>query len=160
MSVAQVNKKNKSTLPREIASLVVPLETKVLLLPNVSVAEIITKVAFKPVNNKPDWFLGRVDWRGVSVPFVSFEGLNGERIEEYSQGKRVLIINGTRGDVQLPFYAVQARGLPRLMRVRSGDIQNEVEGSGPAECFQAYILGQEVVVPDLDYIEDRILNAG
>ena len=39
-----------------------------LLLPNATVAEVLTRAPVEPVADMPDWLPGRIDWHGWPVP--------------------------------------------------------------------------------------------
>jgi chemosensory pili system protein ChpC len=64
-------------LPREIRCVLVPVSNLRLLLPNATVAEVITYSKPEPVADAPEWLLGRIAWRGWRVPLVSFAQLTG-----------------------------------------------------------------------------------
>jgi len=48
-----------------IACLYLPVNQQQLLLPNVSVAEVVGYQSPEAPSNKPDYFLGYVSWRGI-----------------------------------------------------------------------------------------------
>ena len=43
-----------------------------LLLPNATIAEVLSYAAPEPLENAPDWLLGRIRWRGWQLPLMSF----------------------------------------------------------------------------------------
>ncbi|HBZ98965.1 MAG TPA: chemotaxis protein, partial [Pseudomonas sp.] len=53
--------------------LLMPLADRMLLVPNVAVAELIPYRAPQAVQGMPAWFLGQVQWRDLSLPLLSFE---------------------------------------------------------------------------------------
>jgi chemosensory pili system protein ChpC len=59
----------------EIPSLLVPMSGCKLVLPTVSVAEMVVyqapQVSLDSSSETPQWFLGNFLWRGVQVPMVS-----------------------------------------------------------------------------------------
>ena len=59
--------------PEQIASLLIPMIGKPLLVPNVAVAEIVGWEQPEKAEGSPDWLLGEVEWRGVTLPVVSLE---------------------------------------------------------------------------------------
>lgn len=68
MSQAVVTQNSVSSL----TGLVVPLADRALLLPNVAVAELIPYRTPPAMAGMPDWFLGQVAWRDLSLPLLSF----------------------------------------------------------------------------------------
>ena len=43
-----------------------------LLLPNATIAEVMSFAEPDPVENAPDWLLARIRWRGWQLPVVAF----------------------------------------------------------------------------------------
>ena len=66
----------KTETPNQVDCLLIPLKDKNLLLPNVTVAEIIPFSHLLTTASSVDWMLGRLDWRGTPVPVVCYEMLN------------------------------------------------------------------------------------
>ena len=145
----------------ELATLLIPMRNKQLVLPNVSVAEIIPFV--RPTEDegqqaRPEWFLGHFTWRNTQVPVVSFEGLNGEAIDTLNSSKRIAVLNGLVDD-RLPFCAIVAEGMPRLMRVMPNEVSNDDSAMiGPAELATVLVSGEEAVIPNVDFIQQQILQ--
>jgi chemosensory pili system protein ChpC len=52
----------------EVASLLIPLHDKQLILPNVTVAEIIPYRAPTSISDNAGWLLGQLEWRNVHIP--------------------------------------------------------------------------------------------
>ena len=59
-----------------IRTQIIPLTDMNLVLPNTSIAEVIGYSKPSPVKKSPDWFLGMMNWRGLTIPIVSFEKAN------------------------------------------------------------------------------------
>jgi membrane-associated phospholipid phosphatase len=53
---------------REVASLLIPLDGELLLVPNVTVAEIVPISRVEPRADAPEWYLGDFSWREQTVP--------------------------------------------------------------------------------------------
>jgi len=156
MSAAEANPVPQ--YPQEVSCLLIPMSGVPMLLPNVSVAEIITgKVA--PNARTPVWHLGTLNWRSVLIPVVSLELLNQQTPQMESQYLRLAIINSYRGDNRLPFYAIVVEGIPGLVRVMSGDIESQTEQTLPTEQMRVIVGGQKAMIPNLAMIEGKLLNA-
>src|SRR5690606_40453141 len=69
MSHAVASQNDTSSL----SGLLLPLADRTLLLPNVAVAELIAYQTPQEIAHAPDWLLGRIIWRDLSLPLVSFE---------------------------------------------------------------------------------------
>ena len=145
-----------------IASFYLPVTGNNLVLPNVSVAEIVDYQAPKPVEDTPEWLLGNIEWRGVTLPVISYELLNDQPLPESSENLRVAVINtiGTE-HTELPFFAIITRGIPSQTKVDKDSIKEieEDEKKGPAEIVKVNIQGDIAIIPNLEYIEGMILKS-
>ncbi len=84
----------KTDTPDQIDCLLIPLKDKNLLLPNVSVAEIIPFSHLLTTASSVDWILGRIDWRGTPVPVLCYEMLNRQPAPAPNPNARFAIVNG------------------------------------------------------------------
>ncbi len=145
-----------------IASLYLPVTGNSIVLPNVSVAEIVDYKAPEPVADSPDWFLGNIEWRGVTLPVISYELLNEQPLPQSTENVRIAVIN-TIGEkhTELPFFAIITRGIPSQTKVDKDSIKEieEDEKRGPTELMKVKILGDTVIIPNLEYIENMIIQS-
>lgn len=146
-----------ANIPEQIASLLIPMIGKPLLLPNVSVAEIVGWEQPEKEEGSPDWMLGTVEWRGVPLPVVSLELMNNPEIEDAAQGQRLAVVNGI-GEYKQPFYAISVQGIPRLVRVFPEEMGAQ-EDAVDEKAYDTMVLvsGERAVIPDLATVE-RELN--
>ena len=93
-----------------VRSQIIPLNGMSLVLPNTCIAEVINYSAPMPVENAPDWFLGNLLWRGITIPIVSFEAANEVPSAEISKVTRIAVLNGVSGKNKLSF-SLPCRGL-------------------------------------------------
>ena len=75
----------------ELTCVLIPTSGVRLLLPNVSVAEIVPSRRMKTLEHAPSWCIGFVGWRGRTVPVVHYLGLSGE-ISEQSVSPRCMVM--------------------------------------------------------------------
>ncbi|MEO8459490.1 MAG: chemotaxis protein CheW [Dokdonella sp.] len=150
-----------SELAREIRALMIPVTNGRLLLPNATVAEVIAYATPEDVADAPVWLLGRIVWRGWSLPLVSFSRLAGLGEEVPSSTAKVAVLKALNGDAKLPFMAVLTQGFPRLitvtqdMLVPSGDENRQASGV----LAEVLIRDDAAIIPDLGTIEDMITEA-
>ena len=140
---------------RDVPSMLLPVQDKLLLLPGVAVAEIVNYSYPDCPPDAPDWFLGYIEWRKLSVPLLSFELLNGQPMPRSSAAPRIAVINNTGVNDDVPFIAIVMQGMPRLMRIMPQDVA-EIEGAAlaPAELAAINIAGSEtVLIPDVSVLE-------
>ncbi len=140
----------------EVATLLIPVDGKTLLIPNVTVAEVMSYSAPEKVKGKlPEWYLGVLNWRNQKIPMLSFEGLNGAGVSTETGEETLCIINGV-GE-KLPFYALVTQGAPRLMRVDAETFTQQQKGAlGDVEAMKVEGANITAVIPDFDKIEKLI----
>ena len=143
----------------ELATLLIPLESGQWVLPNVSVAEIISYTAVQPLAQVPDWLLGTIEWRHQRIPLLAVEQLNGAGAASGASGRRIAVLNGLGGDARLPFFALVISAPPRLMRILPDEI---AAAAGPAlgacDLCSVLVSGERAVIPNIDYIERQLLG--
>ena len=66
-----------STTDRDIRGVLITVPQGRLLLPNASVAEVITFSDPDPIEGAPAWLLGNIRWRGWRLPLLSYSRLAG-----------------------------------------------------------------------------------
>lgn len=143
----------------ELATLLIPVNGKQLVLPNVAVAEIIPYIEPEAEDDVPNWYLGKVTWRNIQVPLLSFEAINEEPFLSHSRGRRIVVLNGLVDEKRLPFCAMVSEGVPRLTRVMADEVAVDEEAeTGPAEAGRVLVSGERAVIPDVDYIQNAILE--
>lgn len=149
---------SEQPLPREIRCVLVPVGDLRLLLPNATVAEVITLTTPEPVPGAPEWLLGRISWRGWRVPLVSFTKLSGEQEGDTDLSVRVAVLKALGGNAELPFVAVLTQGFPRLTTLNAELIIPTHDGKPLPRGVKAQVLVRDDVamIPDLEGIENEV----
>jgi chemosensory pili system protein ChpC len=147
-------------LPREIRCVLVPVGNLRLLLPNATIAEVVTQSTPEPVANAPDWLLGRISWRGWRVPLVSFTQLAGTEPGDSELSVRVAVLKALGGNPAMPFIAVLTQGFPRLATLNAELIIPTHDGSPLPPGVRAQVLVRDDVamIPDLEWIETELTD--
>lgn len=147
-------------LPREIRCVLVPVGNLRLLLPNATVAEVITMPTPEAVEGAPAWLLGRIAWRGWRVPLVSFNTLAGAGESDSEQSYRVAVLKALGGHPDLPFIAVVTQGFPRLTTLNAELIIPTHDGAPLPPGVRAQVLVRDdiAVIPDLEGMEAELLE--
>ena len=140
----------------ELSCVLIPLQGSQLLLPSVSIAEILPWRRVKALADTPDWCLGMLGWRGEMVPVVRFEVLNGAASEGRKSGRCLVVMNRARNSTGLAFYAIAAEGLPRLVQLASNDLTNESTRLGRGESVAVKVGTESAVIPNLEFIEAAV----
>lgn len=145
-------------LPREVRGVMIPVTHGRVLLPNATVAEVVTYSTLEPIASAPAWLLGRQSWRGWRVPLFSFSVLAGIAPGEGTDTARVAILKALEGHPKMPFLGLLTQGFPRLTTI-SPDI---LIPSGDGQPVPAGVREQVMVrddlafIPDLAAIEDMV----
>lgn len=136
---------------RELDCLLIPLKDKNLLLPNVTVAEVIPFSHLLPSASHHDWLLGHIDWRGQRLPAVCYEILNGQAAPAPNPQARFIIVNNTLPGQSLNFYAILVQGIPRLFHVEANALQ-QLDGmaEGPYDEMTVNVNDVNAMIPNLD----------
>ncbi len=148
----------------ELACILAPLAGDSLLLPNVAVAEVLRGQRIRATDGLPPWCVGRMMWRGVILPLISFEGASSGDGSgpPMSSGDGVLVMNRTRNIKEFGFYGILTRGTPRLLRLAEDDLDTvgaaEQEAPRRAAELGRVLLGEDMaIIPRLTFLEDLIL---
>ena len=148
-------------IPREIRGVMIPVTGGRLLLPNATVAEVISYTIPEKVENAPDWLLGRLPWRGWRLPLISFAMLSGSAPRENVTNAKVAVLKALGGNAKLPFIALLAQGFPRLTTVTPEALISAGGEEELAPGVRAHVLVRtdHAIVPDLKAIEDLVAEA-
>lgn len=148
-------------ISREIRGVMIPVTNGRLLLPNATVAEVITYSTPEKIPNAPEWLLGHQSWRGWRLPLFSFSILSGLAREEGYLGARVAVLKALGGHAKMPFVALLAQGFPRLttitpdLLIPTGDEHRQP----PGVKSQVLVRDDQAVIPDLNQIEAMMVDA-
>lgn len=132
-----------------------------LLLPNATIAEVLSFAPPEPVADAPDWLLGRMRWRGWQLPLIAFARLAGIAEEQGGLGSKVVVLKAMGGDPKSPYFALLTQGFPRLVTVsRQALVVDEDQGDLPQGVRARVRLNEDnAFVPDLEAIEALIGGA-
>jgi len=147
---------------RELACVLVPLHDRLILLPNVTVAEVVRMQRVQPVGNAPDWLVGMTSWRGKVIPVLSPEAVLADpgapAPPAPSPSCSLLVMNRSRPVDGLEFYVLLVRAMPRMLWVAAEDL-GVVDGTLKAGEAARLELGRdEVSVPRLAYFEELVVQ--
>lgn len=148
-------------LPREVRGVMIPVTNGRVLLPNATVAEVITYAHPEPVPGAPAWLLGRQSWRGWRVPLFSFSVLAGLSDAEGTDNARVAVLKALEGHPRLPFIGLLTQGFPRLTTI-SPDIlipSGDDQPVPPGVREQVMVRDDLAFIPDLAQVEDLVQEA-
>ena len=148
-------------LPREIRGVMVPVTDGRVLLPNATVAEVISYTQPEKIADAPAWLLGRLSWRGWRLPLFSFPMLIGRIDDESRSNARVAVLKALGGNSTMPFIALLAQGFPRLTTITQDSLIPTSDEHQHAPGIRAEVLVRDdrAIIPDLDVIEAMVAQA-
>lgn len=154
--------KQTETIHTAVRTQLLPLNDMNLVLPNTCIAEVINMQPIEPIKKSAEWLLGRISWRGIHVPVISFEKANGVATVTNSKNTRIAVLNSLSGDKDIPFYGIVMQGIPKLLSLQMTDI-NAIKKPGvklPIAQQQAMVNDVAAVIPDQEKIEKMLLKEG
>ncbi|MDE2196792.1 MAG: chemotaxis protein CheW [Gammaproteobacteria bacterium] len=146
----------------EVYSLLIPFAGGKLMLPRLSVAEVMGYVRPRPVRGGPAWLLGFINWQGQEIPLVSFEGMCGRKIPERANRTRIAVTFTINEQLEPPVFAIMTQGYPYLVRVNPVVLSVETDQDFPADApvlNRVRMANERPVIPDLEAIEEKLLEA-
>lgn len=151
-----------STPQQDIRGVLIQVEGARLLLPNATIAEVLSYAEPEPVENAPDWLLGRIRWRGWQLPLIAFARIAGLAGEQAGLGSKVVVLKTFGGDAKLPHFALLTQGFPRLVTVSRAALAADTgsDAALPNGVQMRVLLNDDAaLVPDIESIETAIREA-
>ena len=151
-----------SAASHDIRGVLIQIEGARLLLPNATIAEVLSYADPEPVENAPDWLLGRIRWRGWQLPLVAFARIADLAQERGGLGSKVVVLKAMGGDAKLPHFALLTQGFPRLVTVSHDALVLDADNSEALpNGVQARVLLNDdaALIPDIDSVEASLREA-
>lgn len=147
------------TSDKEIPCMLLPMQGHALLVPTTTVAEMSTMRELEGVSDAPKWLMGLYSWRGIKVPVISIENINGIGDAELNPNGRIAILNSAGASQQVPFIGIHTQGIPRMARIADSDIAENEEGSRrPFDIMAVKVGMEEFYIPDVTAIQMAYAN--
>lgn len=145
---------------QDIRGVLIQVSGARLLLPNATVAEVMSFAQPETVPGAPGWLLGLTRWRGWQVPLIGFSQLAGLADEQGSLSSKVLVLKALGGDPKAPYFAILSQGFPRLVTVSRAALGMRDDADElPSTVLAAVRLNEDdAYVPDLVAVEKLILD--
>ena len=142
----------------EIRGVLIQAGGERVLLPNATVAEMMSRVAIEPIADAPRWLLGQIAWHGWQVPLLSFARLTGLGDEVVGGHNKVVVLKALSGNAQRPYYALLTQNFPQLISVpRDGLLADASEETLPEIVHMRVLLGEKsALLPNLDALESAL----
>jgi chemosensory pili system protein ChpC len=145
----------------EVRGVLIQAGSERVLLPNATVAEVMSRVSVEPVANAPKWLAGQLAWHGWSVPLLAFGRFTGLGEDSLGANNKVVVLKALGGNPDLPYFALLTHSFPQLIAVpRDGLLADASEENLPEGVHMRVLLGeQSAVLPDLEALEAAVSKA-
>ena len=145
----------------EVRGVLIQSGNERLLLPNATIAEVMSRVKIEPLPDVPAWLVGRIGWHGWQVPLVAFADLAGYGHDPVERQSKVVVLKALGGNPEMPYFALLTQSFPQLIAVpRDGLLADATEESLPQGVHMRVLLGeQSALLPDLVAIEAAVTAA-
>ncbi|MEC7376093.1 MAG: chemotaxis protein CheW, partial [Pseudomonadota bacterium] len=81
-----------------LSCVMIPMSGRQLLLPNVSIAEVVDYASSDAGTNSPEWLVGYLDWRGLQLPVISYDAANGAALTVPGDNRGRIVVLNTIGE--------------------------------------------------------------
>ena len=150
--------------PKELYSLLIPLQGERLLVPRVCVAEVIAFVEPEHPGGSvdlPKWYLGRIDWNGRRVPVVSFEEMAGDSVKRRAGRTRIVVFHALGEALSVGYFGVVTQGFPQLVRINPDVLSPDLEVGWPDELpvlCRTRMINEHPLIPDVERVEEMLVG--
>ena len=146
-----------------IKCVILTLRKENVILPNALIAEIISVKEVEEAADAPEWFLGKMNWRGSEVPLLSYEAAGGEKISKVNLNTQAVVLYavGKSGEVsEAPYLGLVMSGVPHVSRFTKEQISvdTEAEYDHPMIAQKVRINGASVSILDVDAMVEMVAD--
>lgn len=147
-----------------IKCIILTLRSENVMVPKGAMVEIISAKDTSHMDDVPDWYLGKMPWRGVDVPLVSFEAAGGVEAKQINLNTQVAVLYTVNEDAKCPYIGLVISGVPHVSNFSRDQIITDPESlleddSHPMVAQKTRINGAAVSILDIDAIESMIIEA-
>jgi len=147
-----------------IKCVILTLRSENVMIPNAAIAEIISARDTSHVENTPDWYVGKMPWRGVDVPLVSFEAAVGREAKGLNLNTQIAVLYAVSKDAKYPYVGLVVSGVPHVSAFSKNQIITDPDSlleaeSHPMVAQKTRINGAAVSILDIDAIESMVNEA-
>jgi len=145
-----------------LSCMLLPLSSNDVLLPK----SIVKDVIFKPTVNsyqeeEGDWLIGDIEWENCVIPVLSFERLCNQPRVTKEKNIRAVICHVLGHSDSLPFYAIEARSMPRPLILDSRALNNQdgmMNKQSEMIAYHVNIGSKELAIPNFQKLEEILLT--
>lgn len=134
-----------------IKSLLLPMKTSSIIVPNTSIAEIVSVEHVLPVNDAPTWMLGYLSWRRRSVPLISFDAVQQGEPDFLTPRSKIAVLYSISDDATFPYMALLMQKAPKVISITEDIIKQAGadHNSGNIKLVLKNVVVNDNVVADI-----------
>ncbi len=144
----------------ELYAVLVSLASDTLLLPNASVAEVVSSDGLEdPPDGAPAWLAGRVTYNNRRLLVARFELLNGGSGGEDTRRTRIAVLQPTTTALRTGQYGIVCQGYPHLVTLNRAAMRKEsLQPTDKDEIVftRVSIANTSALIPNLERIEQML----
>ena len=148
---------------QSINCMILTLRSENVIVPNAAIAEILSAKDTMDIANMPDWYMGKMPWRGVNVRLVSFEAASGEEVKGLNLNTQVAMLYSISNETDYPYLGVIISGVPHETLFSEDQIKVDEQAMesdmNPMIAMKTRINGAAVSVLDIEAIESMVAQA-
>lgn len=141
-----------------IECVVIPQFQGSLLLPRACVVEVVEGRDMDIVVDLQGGVIGKMQWRGWTVPLVSFESASSGTIPKFNSETKAVILHSLADNTERPYIAITVQGNPKAIEVEESHLK-QVGGAESSDFVQSKVWVNaefEAVIPDLSMLVSYI----
>lgn len=147
---------------QQIKCMLLTLRTENVIVPNAAVAEIVSLRDVQKLPDAPKWLIGKMIWRGVEIPLVSFEAA-AEGDATAVGANQAAVIHLISGDDKsdYPYVGLSISGVPHISIFKKNQVETDTRSikSHPMVAQRIRINGAAASILDIDSIAMMIKKA-
>lgn len=143
---------------------ILTLRSENVMVPNGAMVEIISAKDTSNMDEAPNWYLGKMPWRGVDLPLVSFEAAGGIEAKKININTQIAVLYAVSKEAKYPYLGLVISGVPHVSNFTRDQIIRDPESlleddNHPMVAQKTRINGAAVSILDIDAIESMIIDA-
>jgi len=144
-----------------IKCVILTMRRENVILPSENIAEIISVKDVSATQNESDWYLGKMSWRGMDVPLVSFEAAAGEDVSTVNLNTQAVVVHvdsEESSDDDEKFLGLVMSGVPHVTHVSREQIVTDefATQEHPMVAQRVRINGARVSILDIDAMASMV----
>lgn len=150
------------TLPPNQASLeisLLSLVNRALILPSSAIVEVVSLAMPQVVAKMPRWFLGYLPWRGLKIPFISFEAVCETSFKIHAESN-IVILKTITASLNQKFFAMLIQNTPVKFTIHSNTLEDVVGDLAPYEIANVRLNNILAKIPNSSALEHLMIEQG